>query len=49
MKLFDYFNDELKNYVRIERFTPIEKIVYGGIGVILTGVIIAVLGTVLIK
>lgn len=42
MKLFDYFNSELKNYVRVERFSPVEKIVYGGVGIILTSVLIAI-------
>ncbi len=49
MRLFDYFSEELKNYVRIERFSPVEKIVYGAVGILLTGVVIALLSLIIKK
>lgn len=46
--------DEIKkklddNYVTQQEFEPIKKLVYGLVGLILTGVILALLGLVIIK
>lgn len=39
--------EELKSYVTLDRFTPVEKIVYGGVAIILTGVVVALLALVI--
>lgn len=41
--------EELKTYVTIDRFSPVEKIVYGFTGIILTGVVVALLALVIQK
>ena len=48
-EIVKYINDELEHYVTLDRFTPVERIVYGGVGLILTGVIVAVLALVIRK
>jgi hypothetical protein len=40
--------DKLRDYVTLDRFTPIEKIVYGGISIILASVLVAII-TLIIK
>ena len=39
--------EDLKNYVTLDRFNPVEKLVYGATGIILTGVVVALLAIVL--
>ena len=41
--------EKFDKYVTIERFTPIEKIVYGATGLILTGAMVTILSYVFIK
>ena len=37
------------HFVSLDRFTPVEKIVYGGVSIILGAIVLAVLGLVIIK
>ena len=41
--------EDLKKYVTLDRFNPVEKLVYGFTGIILTGVVIALLALVIQK
>ena len=36
-------------YVKVERFSPVEKIVFGAVGIVLSAVIVAILSYVIIK
>ena len=38
-----------KIYVKVEAFDPVRKLVYGLVGIVLTGVMMAILGLVVIK
>lgn len=41
--------EELKNYVTLDRFTPVEKVVYGGVGIILTAALVAIIALIIKK
>jgi flagellar biosynthesis/type III secretory pathway M-ring protein FliF/YscJ len=41
--------EELKKYVTLDRFTPVERVVYAGVGIILTAVLVAVITLVIRK
>ena len=49
MKLFDYFTQELKNYIRKEEFEPVKSLVYAVVGIILTAFIGALVALVFRK
>lgn len=38
-----------KNYVRKETFSPVQRLVYGVVGLILSGVVVALLGLFVVK
>ena len=38
-----------KIFVKVEAFDPVRKLVYGLVGIVLTGVMVAILGLVVIK
>jgi hypothetical protein len=40
-------SEQLKMFVTLDRFTPVEKIVYGFTGIALTGVVVALLALVI--
>jgi len=47
--LVDWVDTLDKNYVRKETFTPVQKIVYGLVGLVLSGVALAVISLVVVK
>ena len=54
IKRIDDLEDEIKkdlneNYVRKEAFEPIRSIVYGAVGLVLTGVVLALLALIIIQ
>lgn len=49
MNIFNYINEEFKKYVTIDRFNPVEKLVYGITAIILTAVVVALVSLVVFK
>jgi hypothetical protein len=41
--------EDLKKYVTLDRYGPVEKLVYGFTGIILTGVVVALVALVIKK
>jgi len=46
-KIVEYISDELKRYVTLDRFSPVEKLVYGFAALVLTAVAVLLVNTVL--
>lgn len=42
-------NKAEKIYVKVEAFDPVRNLVYGLVGIVLTGVVVALIGLVLVK
>ncbi len=49
MKVQEWVEKELEKYVTLDRFSPVERIVYGAVGLILTAVLVAIVALVVRK
>ena len=43
LKLIEYIEETLKKYVTIDKFSPVEKLVYGAAAIILTAMLVGLI------